>query len=813
MNRLDIYKKQAKQLVRWHREGNYSIGGRIRGLARYKTLTDREALALEFSLREAQEIIALEAGYASWLALKVAVTDEPTPAKPMPPMPRLTRAVPVICVVNVQASAEFFRNTLGFSIDFLHGHPAFYGSVSRDGACVHLKFVHEPVLAVGAQDRDGFITAFIEVENVKALYAEYVTAGATFDQKLKKQAWGDATSSSGTLTATASPLSSQRSDTYGSGHGLDGRQPTLHNSLCNILPGQPSDTSMIRHTLDTLHSTTRDLAHAARSLAKDRGFTLICVISLGIGMGALVALATFTRAITAPARVVNTDGLTELLVLPLGPLRAKAGVWAVEQWSYPDYQALRDSDTGMAVTGWVMESSQFGTATPDNKPLPRVATLYASANYFRTFGVSLARGQEFDPAIDDAASAEPRVVLSHSFWKSRLAADPEIVGKSVTIDGVAHTVIGIAPADFHGHFHFFQAPESLVFLPLERHPRLRANPTLRDDRTVDWVRIHGRLAPGETISRANAKVLATITDVARRYPASNEFKAATVEPYSSLGAAGRPESRRVTSILLGLAGAVLLIVCLNISGMMLVRGANRERELSIRAGARREPAASHPAPVLRGVAAGGCRRGAERLRALRYSRHGCVVVGRAGSSGGRSGRGRHRDLVRSVPARERALRPVAGASLQPSQSDCRAEGGCRWWGRHAIRVHRVAAMVQIGIAIPFFVLSGVMLDRVRTAEFGFPTDGLAAAASAGVSRTGARGRFLDPEGSRQSSTGQRRPLRRGGRGHADRLRLPELSRRQSDCSEVRHGAGHARRREFPRDHRRAAGARPDDHGR
>jgi catechol 2,3-dioxygenase-like lactoylglutathione lyase family enzyme len=190
MSRLEIYRKQAKQLVRWHRAGNHSIGGRIRGLPRYEMLTDREALALEFPLREAQEIIALEAGYASWAALKVAVINEPTPVKPMSPTPRLTRAVPVILVINVQASAGFFRDTLGFSIDFLHGQPAFYGSVSRDGACLHLKFVHEPVLAVGAQDRDGFISAFVEVENVKALYAEYVAAGATFDQKLKKQAWG-----------------------------------------------------------------------------------------------------------------------------------------------------------------------------------------------------------------------------------------------------------------------------------------------------------------------------------------------------------------------------------------------------------------------------------------------------------------------------------------------------------------------------------------------------------------------------------------------------------------------------------------------
>ena len=190
MSRLEIYKKHAKQLVRWHREGNHSIGGRIRGLARYKTLTDRQALALTFPLREAQEIIAVEAGHESWTALKAAVANEPTTARRVSSTPRLTRAVPIIFVANVQASAEFFRDTLGFSIDFLHGHPPFYGAVSRDGACVHLKFVHEPVFTIGTHDRDGLIMAFIEVENVKALYGTYLAAGVTFDQKLKKQAWG-----------------------------------------------------------------------------------------------------------------------------------------------------------------------------------------------------------------------------------------------------------------------------------------------------------------------------------------------------------------------------------------------------------------------------------------------------------------------------------------------------------------------------------------------------------------------------------------------------------------------------------------------
>jgi len=131
--------------------------------------------------------------------------------------------------------------------------------------------------------------------------------------------------------------------------------------------------------LDALDSIRRDLTHALRSLAKDRGFTLICVISLGIGIGAMVALTTFTRAITAPARGINTSGLAEVLVLPQGSLRVKAGVWALEQWSYPDYQALRDADTGMEITGWVRESDVFGEPDPETAGSPRVSVLYVSA--------------------------------------------------------------------------------------------------------------------------------------------------------------------------------------------------------------------------------------------------------------------------------------------------------------------------------------------------------------------------------------------------------------------------------------------------
>ena len=478
---------------------------------------------------------------------------------------------------------------------------------------------------------------------------------------------------------------------------------------------------------DALDSIRRDLTHALRSLAKDRGFTLICVISLGIGIGAMVALTTFTRLIIAPARGINTNGLAEVLVLPQGPLRIKAGVWALEQWSYPDYQALRDADTGMDLTGWVLESDVFGEPDPETAGSPRVSVLYVSPNYFHTFGVSLARGAGFDPAIDDKPSGEARVILSHDFWKSRMNADPEILGKALAINGLPHTVIGVAPEDFRGHFHAFQSPSSLVFIPLERHPRLRENASIRDDRAVDWIRIYGRLEPGVDIERANALVTAAAAGLAERYPRTNEFKSATIQPYASMGAAGKPESTRIISVLLSLAGTVLLIVCLNISGMMLVRGATRERELSIRAalGASRQRLIRHlffealvlafaggaiSAFVLFGVPAIiGWKLGVPIPEELDLDAVNvaialglCLVVSM---------------LFGLLPA-IRFSRPT----LLPALKDDVGAGG-----RQTIRIHRIAAMVQIGIAVPFLVVAGVMIDRARTAEFGFPTDGLAAA--------------------------------------------------------------------------------------
>jgi predicted permease len=488
--------------------------------------------------------------------------------------------------------------------------------------------------------------------------------------------------------------------------------------------------------LEALQAVGKDLRHSARSLARARAFTLVCLISLGVGMGAFVALVTFYRAMTSPARGIDTNGLVEVLVAPLGPLRAKVGEGAIEEWSYPDFQELRQANAGMALTGWTRGTTETGIPVPrtvdreagNDLPPARVLTLFVSANYFRTLGVSLARGAGFDPAVDDRPSAPPRVVLSHGFWRNRLGSDPEIVGKSLTLDDALHTVVGITPAGFHGHFNALgDSGDVGLFIPLERHPRLSANPNLRSDRNLDWVRIHGRLEPGVDLARANAMVATTMSGLSKQYPATNEFKAASVESYFSQGAANRQEIRRTFGVILGLAATVLLIVCVNISGMMLVRGATRERELSIR----QAVGASRPrliqflffeavwlaivggglsVLVLFGIPAGIARWFGTTVppefdldvAAVAICVGLCLAV----------------SVVLGLLPALRLSRP----NLVPALKDNVAGGGQR-----VSRIHRAAATIQVAIAVPFLVISGVMLDRVRTAEFGFETEGLVAA--------------------------------------------------------------------------------------
>lgn len=190
MLHLDHLKKQAKQIVRWHRAGYYPVAQRIRaGLPRFHELDDVSILSARFVLRDAHELIARELGFESWQALRAGPISSLRPdQRRTGNAPRLLGAHPQLFVSDVEASSRFFVAKLGFTVCFQYGKPAFYALVQRDSACLNLRYVSAPVL--NREVEGDLLSASIPVGNVKALFSEYLSAGAPMEQRLKMQPWG-----------------------------------------------------------------------------------------------------------------------------------------------------------------------------------------------------------------------------------------------------------------------------------------------------------------------------------------------------------------------------------------------------------------------------------------------------------------------------------------------------------------------------------------------------------------------------------------------------------------------------------------------
>jgi predicted permease len=453
-----------------------------------------------------------------------------------------------------------------------------------------------------------------------------------------------------------------------------------------------------------LSNIWNDLIHAARSLAKARAFTFVCVVSLGIGMAPVIAIPYFSRVLTIQPPGVKTEGLVEILTTRVGPREA------TDTWSYPDYVDLRDANTGIALVGWTYGQSEVQKNS--------VRAMFVSTNYFQTIGVTLFRGSGF------SATAEPAVILGYRYWQNQFASDPDIIGKTVTLDDVAHVVAGVAPAQFDGHMT--GNGEVAVFLPLELHPRFRTDGA---DRSKELVFIHGRLTPGVSVAQASAAVTVVASSLAKQYPSTNENKSGIAVPYDAYGNLVKSRVAVIQALGLTLTGMVLLVVCLNISGMVQVRSAMRERELSIRQaiGATRRQLIQYllsEAIIVAGFGAILALLVLFNLLSLRSLLTDAplppqvqeVLKVNLPTAGFAVGLCLLTSLVFGLLPAVRFSRPVILSALK----DDAGVGG-----RRVGRVQRVTAALQVAIAVPLIVMSGISLDRVRstaTADLGFASD-------------------------------------------------------------------------------------------
>ncbi|MEZ5319266.1 MAG: ABC transporter permease [Vicinamibacterales bacterium] len=475
-------------------------------------------------------------------------------------------------------------------------------------------------------------------------------------------------------------------------------------------------------------SPVTDLLQAARTLLKARAFTLVCVISLGVGMGIVMAILLLLRLFGTPPGI-ETRGLAELVIRPSGPLLARAGTDMIGTWSYPDYLDVRDAARDLTITGW---SAGEGLYTPaDQTAAIALPTMYVSSNYFSTVGVALARGPGFT-ATDDASHAEPEAVISHRIWQVRFNGDPGIIGRTITINGTGHVIVGVTPDAFRGHIAGLDDGYYQLWLPLSRHPRLAGEESARLARDVSWVQALTRLPDGTTIAQADARVHAVMAGLATRYAATNADKDGGVEPYFPGGAPSRAQATFAQWMLLGLSGVVLLVVGLNISGMMLVRSAMRERELAVRQAM-----------------------GASRWRLMRYHLTEALVLAVFGGSLASA-------ILFGVPVIVAWAMGVWGPVLDLFTADPRLALQCLalcfvttlvlgflpalrfsrpgiiaslrndhpGGGQRVGRMQRLTAAAQAGLAVPFLVMCGIQFDQARATAFadtGFTPAGLYAA--------------------------------------------------------------------------------------
>ncbi|KJC57783.1 lactoylglutathione lyase [Bradyrhizobium sp. LTSPM299] len=193
MPNLDNLRKQAKLILRWHRDRYYPVAAQIRsGLPRFSQMTDPDILAHDFKLSDAQELVARQHGFESWQALRTGLpaTDH---ADTQSAKAVLIAAEPQLFVADIEAACAFFTRKLGFAVAFTYGEPPFYAQVVRDVARLNLRCVAVPPIDGALREREQLLAASLTVaaaDEIKQLFLEYQAAGVTFFQTLKRQPWG-----------------------------------------------------------------------------------------------------------------------------------------------------------------------------------------------------------------------------------------------------------------------------------------------------------------------------------------------------------------------------------------------------------------------------------------------------------------------------------------------------------------------------------------------------------------------------------------------------------------------------------------------
>jgi len=305
----------------------------------------------------------------------------------------------------------------------------------------------------------------------------------------------------------------------------------------------------------------QDLRYGARMLLKAPGFTAVAVLVLALGIGGNTAIFSLVNSILLRQLPFRQP---EQLVW-VSARRPDPGKYS---FTLPDFIDYRDQNQSLA---GIAAYANWSANLTDRGDPERLQGLRISANAFQMLGVESVAGRALLPA-DDTPGQERVVVLSYGLWQRRFGAEPQVVGRRLTLNGVSYTVVGVLPPQF-----FFPIREAELAIPLAPD----ADPWRGVRTSVNFLRALARLKPGVTREQAEADLTAVAQRLRQQYPVANAQK---------LGVALSPLHEEVVAnfrlalwVLLGAVGVVLLMTCANLANLALARAAARHREMAIRA--------------------------------------------------------------------------------------------------------------------------------------------------------------------------------------------------------------------------------------
>jgi putative ABC transport system permease protein len=303
----------------------------------------------------------------------------------------------------------------------------------------------------------------------------------------------------------------------------------------------------------------QDIRFGLRGLRSRPGFTLTVLVTLALGIGANAAIFSVVDAVLLrPLPFTQPDRLVHLWEVYDSRVDGKS------EASYPDYLDWRARTKAFAdLAGYQGGRFLLGGAQPATLAGGRV-----TSNFFDLLGVRAMVGRTF-VAGEDAVGAPRVVVLAYGFWQRQFAGDRDIVGKPIVIDGAPATVVGVLPRTFS----FARQGSAEVWMPVDR-PQ-----SLRERRGSHWLNTIARLKPDVTIAAAYRDMSSIMRDLAREYPATNTGRDAKVVPLQEEFVGSVTPTLR---LLYWSVVVVLLIACVNVANLLLIRGADRQREIAVR---------------------------------------------------------------------------------------------------------------------------------------------------------------------------------------------------------------------------------------